>query len=309
MSVLVPLYNHERFVGDCLRSIAAQDYPRIELLVADDCSTDGSLSAAKAALRGLEDRFERVLVYSNRENLGVCGSLNGLIRLSCGSLVKALASDDILPPGAVSRLASHLQEYPEEGCVLSNVAMVAPDASYPSILDDNLAAHYATSPIPPQGQAKALYEEGDNLLVSGLMVRRSLYERLGGYDESLSVEDWEWWLRIFSAGERAGWCESVCALYRIVPGSLSHPANTPESHRKLERTIRDELRVLDRYGWIDGVDAREALRKFGDSRISACLKAGYDEGVRYLLESLRERGVDPRPKTRLKILLHRVGLY
>lgn len=310
VSILVPMYNHEKYIADCLRSIASQDYPNMELLIADDRSTDESYPLAEKVLASLQNnKFTHIELNKNADNIGVCGNINSLIKNARGSYIKILASDDMLMPHAISQLVCYLESHPDEGAVLSNVAMVAESECYPDVLAGDISPFYKSSPFDPVNPFRRLYEGGDNLLVAGLMVRTSLYERYGLYDETLRIEDWEFWLRIFAAGERVGWCSDVSALYRLTPGSLSHPVATEESKKRLARNLRDELRVLHKYKSVEGVDFKVALTRLINSRLSVCLKTDYLEGVAMLLDIAKRENVRLSAKSRVKIFAHKLGLY
>ncbi|MDN0055075.1 glycosyltransferase family A protein [Collinsella ihumii] len=310
MSVIIPMYNHERYIADCLKSIAAQKYDNIELLIADDGSTDDSYSIAVKTLRSIsENRFQKRRIIKNEINLGLCKNLNRLIKKAAGKYIKIIASDDMLLPDALTKLVFYLETHPDEGAVLSNVAMVKESAHVKGISIDQIDPFYSCSPIDEVNPFKHLYENGDNLLVAGLMVRRNLYEKHGLYDESLTIEDWDFWLRIFSSGEKVGWLKDPTALYRVLPGSLSHPDDSPESHKKMERSIHDELSILKKYRMVDGVSYRKGLTRLINSRISACLKANYMHGVNHLIDIAKTEGGSIYLKTYVKLVAHAIGLY
>lgn len=103
VSVIVPAYNHERYVQETIRSIIAQTYINIELLVIDDGSTDSTF----AKIRELEDechqRFATVR-FTRQKNSGTCATLNSLLSQTCGEFVYLIASDDVAEPCAIETL-------------------------------------------------------------------------------------------------------------------------------------------------------------------------------------------------------------
>lgn len=103
ISVLMPAYNHERYVEAAIRSVMEQDFPRIELLVVDDGSMDGTWGVLQRLRGECERRFERVEM-ATQANQGTCGTMNRLCRAAKGDFVLVLASDDALLPGALRRL-------------------------------------------------------------------------------------------------------------------------------------------------------------------------------------------------------------
>jgi len=123
VSVLVPAYNHERFIVECLDSVLASDHPRIELLVIDDGSTDGTHEVAKGWMRDHAGAFERAEVRS-RPNKGICATLNELVDWSTGDYACLLASDDALLPSGASARAAFLERHPGYAAVVSDVELM-----------------------------------------------------------------------------------------------------------------------------------------------------------------------------------------
>jgi len=109
ISVLVPAYNHGRYVQEAVRSVMAQDYPRLELIVVDDGSRDDTWAKLQALRSECESRFERVEMVT-QANAGTCVTGNRLVAMSRGEYVLVIASDDQLLPGALSALAKVLVE-------------------------------------------------------------------------------------------------------------------------------------------------------------------------------------------------------
>ncbi|HET6875737.1 MAG TPA: glycosyltransferase family A protein [Acidimicrobiales bacterium] len=109
VSVLVPTYNAETFVGDCLRSIMAQTYADIELIVVDDRSTDATFEVARETLGG----WPGATVLRNDVNLGNLGNARRLLTMARGPLVKFVCNDDLLAPEAISRLVAALVDHPQ----------------------------------------------------------------------------------------------------------------------------------------------------------------------------------------------------
>src|SRR5437016_4691234 len=97
VSVVVLCYNHARFVVECLESIKLQNYPKLELIVNDDASTDGSDSVIKDWLGknpSIPHRFIR-----NQLNRGLCRTLNNALKYTTGTYFAGIAADDAWLPG------------------------------------------------------------------------------------------------------------------------------------------------------------------------------------------------------------------
>lgn len=103
VTVAIPLYNNEAFIGEALASVFAQTYPHIEIVVADNCSTDNSL----AVVQGYKD--PRLRVFSHKENLGAEANWNFCLQQARGKYFKLLCSDDRLAPSCIAEQVAHLE--------------------------------------------------------------------------------------------------------------------------------------------------------------------------------------------------------
>ena len=122
VSVVLPVYNHERYVGDAIRSVLAQDIPPLELIVIDDGSTDQSASAARQAMKARRSGA----TFFARENRGAAATLNQAVQLARGDFIQPLNSDDLPGPG---RLSAMLRCVAETGAELAFSAVDCIDAA------------------------------------------------------------------------------------------------------------------------------------------------------------------------------------
>lgn len=112
VTVVVTLFNYERYVGDCLRSIAGQTYPHYKCVVVDDCSTDGSAGVVERFIEaeGLGERFTLIRQESNRGQMA--GFKTGLAHAEGEFVVYVDADDLLLPDFLVGHLEVHLDSLP-----------------------------------------------------------------------------------------------------------------------------------------------------------------------------------------------------
>ena len=111
VSVVVPCYNHEQFVDAALRSVAEQNYPRLEIIFIDDISKDRSLEVARQTLGRTEisSRLERVQIIRNDANLGAARTINKGMALAAGDYLAILNSDDFFGPTRFSRIIAAME--------------------------------------------------------------------------------------------------------------------------------------------------------------------------------------------------------
>ncbi|MBR1871279.1 MAG: glycosyltransferase family 2 protein [Kiritimatiellae bacterium] len=147
VSISIPAYNHEKYVQECIQSIIDQDWPRIELIVIDDGSTDSTWARIQEMRRECERRFERV-VLETRPNKGCAATVRDLAALKHGEIRGGIASDDRYLPGAIANMAKVLVENDDVGlCVGTNILIDSEgrrcywDERRNNVYDEALAAY------------------------------------------------------------------------------------------------------------------------------------------------------------------------
>jgi glycosyltransferase involved in cell wall biosynthesis len=172
----VPCYNHERYVEQCLESIAAQEYPALEVIVMDDASTDGTASMAEQACRRHGFKFLR-----NERNMGVSGTLNKIAKAAGDfDYVFSIASDDILPPGSIAAMVNVLVAHPEAVGAYGDVEYIdMAGRSLGLMRNDKESGDIFT---------KVLFNE-ISIPWTWIMWTKTAYDSFGGYDESIPMED------------------------------------------------------------------------------------------------------------------------
>jgi len=97
VSVIMPVFNCETFLGEALESILRQSYSNFEVIVVDDCSTDGT----RFILESYQEKDTRIKVFRNRRNLGVGASLNRAISQASGTYLARADADDVMDPARI----------------------------------------------------------------------------------------------------------------------------------------------------------------------------------------------------------------
>ena len=206
VSVLMAVHNDARFVGETVASVLGQTMGDFEFVVVDDASTDGTA----ALLAGVGDG--RLRVMRNGRNAGQVPSLNRGLSLCRGPVVARIDGDDVCEPGRLAAQLSRLDADPSlDGC-----------ATWTTEIDESGDAVGAQE--PPGDPDHVAWSLGHTLRLyhPTMAVRRSAYERHGGYDEShRATEDYDLWCRLVAAGGRLGVVEERLVRYRRRAGQLS----------------------------------------------------------------------------------------
>ncbi len=105
MSIIIPVYNSKEKLAECLKSVVNQTYPELEVIVVDDCSTDGSLEIC----REYEEKYPCLHVYT-KENEGVSAARNYGLKKATGDYIQFVDSDDRLYPEATKHLVMRIEK-------------------------------------------------------------------------------------------------------------------------------------------------------------------------------------------------------
>ena len=232
VSIICLCHNQAPFVQEALESVWAQTYPEIELVVVDDGSRDGAVQLIRKLL---ENRSE-VQFIEIPQTIGNCRAFNQGLGLCRGKYVIDLAADDVLMPERVAEGVKALERAGEKYGVHFT------DAVYIDTEGRELRRHYSRNcdgtPVEeiPQGWVYADVLERYFICTPTMMMRRSVLDAMGGYDESLAYEDFDFWVR---SARNWQYCftDKILVKKRVVPGSWSVRQYERKS-RQLESTLK-----------------------------------------------------------------------
>jgi glycosyltransferase involved in cell wall biosynthesis len=238
VSIVMPAYNALRFLKEAVDSVLQQTHSDIELLVADDASTDGT----KAFLDALED--PRVKKYHNEVNQGYLKTCNKLMELATGDFITFQDADDY---SDTSRIEVQLKEFELEPELM--------------VLGTNRTAVSVSGEIGETGSVPTTYEEVKELMpgsfpfCNSLMFKMEVYKNVGGYNEffdRVGAEDF-YWLGLMAEKYNTRYIKDSYYYYRHVADSVTGNLDNP---RKL--IIVDLVRFLLNQRSETGTDALES---------------------------------------------------
>lgn len=215
VTVGIPLYNHEKFIVECLKSIVEQNYSNIELIVIDDGSPDDSFQVAKTYLDS-QTQLKNYRIIT-RGNKGMCNTLNEIIELANGEYISLTGSDDYWKPDKISDQAKFLEQHPEISLVHSNSVIIDNNGVEGKVID------YSGKVNSGNIYEAFIYRKG-GINTPSIMLRSSVYEDIGGYDSSFSFEDTDFFLRL-TKEHLIGFINKVHTYYRRHGGNISHSNN------------------------------------------------------------------------------------
>jgi glycosyltransferase involved in cell wall biosynthesis len=193
VSIICLCYNHEAYVVESLNSVINQSYPFIELIIIDDCSTDNS----KAIITAWLGKNTEILLITNETNLGNTKSFNKALKHAKGEYIIDLATDDMLLSNCVALQIDAFKNsrYKNLGVVYGNVELISENGAFESFY------------FPVNNQKKAIenritgdiYQSvlsgGNSICSVSAMIKKTVFDHLQGYDETLAYEDLDFWIR------------------------------------------------------------------------------------------------------------------
>ena len=282
VSVVIPTYNRAQIIGRAIESVLAQTYNRVEVVVVDDGSADGT--------REIVDSYGPGVTYVRQTNAGVSAARNCGLRQARGEFIAFLDSDDVWQSWKIEAQTAALARCPSAGVVWTDMTAVDADdrvmdarylrtmySAYASVNIETrmpqVASLGALTSFAPADYSSAAVREGDlfsaillgNLIhTSTVLFRRSWCERTGGFDESFARagEDYEFYIRLCSAGP-AVFIDVPSIFYRVgAADQLTAP-------RMMLEIARNDLRALEK--WVPrsasriDLSATTVRRRFAES--------------------------------------------
>lgn len=256
ISVLVPAYNHARYISSCLDSILSDGYPNLEVIVLDDGSTDETYLFAEKWF-GIHGSCLNHYLLMRQDNQGITKTLNTLLRTFTGEFFVLLASDDMLLKGGINVRLVTLTAKPEALAVFADAIGI--DETGVEICSSVLVDKFNASISALSNYRTRPYELILNWCIPGpvFLARREVLKEVGYYNESFRIEDRDYYLRII-ASDALAFIASKVAAYR-----LHNAASTGTRERQIQvgqEIIRIELHNLDCFAGLKRTALWLALR-------------------------------------------------
>lgn len=211
VSVVIPLYNSERFLAEAVESVLAQTYRPIEIYVVDDGSTDGGADIAKS--------FDQVQCI-HQTNQGQAAAMNAGVKAARGEFISFLDADDMWTPNKLEVQVAYLLQHPHIGYVMGNTLnFIEPGTQPPARLTRDLLPGVSLL-----------------LLLGAIVVHKALFDQVGYFDTSFRhSKDVDWFVR----------AKEIGVVKAIVPETVLHRRihGLNDSYQTDARTS-DHIRVL-----------------------------------------------------------------
>lgn len=264
VTVYVPAYNHEKYVEQSILSIINQTYQDFELIVIDD----GSKDSTPAIIEKLANKFG--FVFIRQENRGLCATLNRMLELSKGEYLVICASDDYWAPDRLEQQVGFMENNPECGLCHSNAIIIDGDGETLGLMN------------PPNFYPDNWGEEQlvlkNTIIALTVMVRAKLIKQIGGYDETLQIEDSITWYRLIKL-TKFHYLDQALAFYR------KHGFNTVGNEWLM---YQNQKAIYAKFSHCPLHQKAKAARQF--KWFCMLSRRHKREALKYLLPSLRYAG-------------------
>lgn len=262
VSIIALCFNHEKYVIQTLNSIINQNCKDFELIITDDGSSDSSRELIRNWVNN-QDREINIKLYFNETNLGLCKTLNLAISNASGQWIKPISCDDILEVNYLKKIINKVKEnikvslwctdmstINSEGfCIHNSIWKFNKiDISTMDINDFNLLcnAQYLNTP--------------------SLIYRKNLWSQVGGYDENLNFEDWDFLLRSKLVAQ-FGYLKESLVRYRIHNSNMHLNFNTSIKYnldcikllKKHEISVNIREGILNHLNRLINIDYKSSL--------------------------------------------------
>lgn len=216
ISIVLPSFNGERYIRESIESVISQTYTDWELIIVDDCSTDGTLDIAEE----YAGKEKRIRVIHNEVNQKLPEALNIGFRHATGQYLTWTSDDNMYLSRALEVLNQYLDENEETPMVCTSMLFMNETMQYVEEM-----APYDSSRMRVQDRVGACF-----------MYRRDVLEVVGEYSrEFFCVEDYEYWIRILIRYGHIGYIPDIFYLYRRQKHSLT--VKKAERVRKMDSKL------------------------------------------------------------------------
>lgn len=229
VSIIIPVYNQEKYLAETLQSVIHQTYSNWECFLINDGSMDGSVAVINEYL-AQDNRF----YFINSENKGVSNARNLALKQVKGEYILFLDGDDLIHPEKVKLAISNFQEY-------NDLSIVFDTTNYfQNTIENTLYPMKIDSKLLNFNDVLLYWNEKIIIPIHSAIIKRSLFEGIEFNTDLTAQEDWLVWLRLFQKNPKVLVLDAVLSYYRKHNTSRTQSFSLKEDHFKA-------LEILEKY--------------------------------------------------------------
>lgn len=264
VSIVIPCFNHEKFVKDSIQSVINQSYENIELIIIDDGSNDRSSKIIESMIGECEKRFVR-FEFRTRTNKGLSATLNESLEWCNGKYYSVLASDDQMMNDKTEIQIDYLEKHTEISALMGSVEWV----------DDSNKVISNRDSVYKEYSFEDIFLSKQSLYACTQISRLDYIRSVKGYKEGCPIEDWYMWLKLSQLGKIVS-LDKVLVKYRL------HDDNTI---KKGEIIYSGMIEVVEEYKFHPLY--LEALKRIIWVRVAAIITKDKEEGWKFFKETIK----------------------
>ena len=212
VSICIPAYRCEKTIKEAVTSALNQTYTNLEIIIVDDCSPDHTYEI----LQTIKD--DRIRLFKNDRNLGMCGNWNKCMAYSRGEYIHFLHCDDVISPDCISKKVEVVKTHRDIVLVFSateiinanNKTLMIRRYKTRDVLEDGLSCAY-----------KSLYRRNIYGEPSNVLFKKNIADEVNGFCPELKyVTDWDLWIRISAYGD-VYYINNVLSKYRVSASNVT----------------------------------------------------------------------------------------
>lgn len=221
VSIIIPVYNQEKYLAETLNSVINQTYSNWECILVNDGSRDGSVAVINEYL-AKDNRFH----FINSENKGVSNARNLALKQVKGDYILFLDGDDLIHPDKLQLALSNFQQNTDLSIVFNTTNYfqdTIENTLYPMKIDADLLSF---------NKLLLYWNEKIILPIHSAIIKKSLFEGIEFNTNLTAQEDWLVWLRLFQKNPQVVVLEAVLSYYRKHNSSRTQTVSLKEDHFK-----------------------------------------------------------------------------
>ncbi len=227
ISVIMPVYNTDKFVWEAIESILKQSFKDFEFIIIDDCSTDQSYQVCNEYAKN----ESRIRLYRNKENIWISETRNKLIELCKGEFIATQDSDDISVNNRLKLSFDFLIQNHDYAVVSGNNIIV-------NQVWKTIGARIYSNNIKKTILKKSPVSQPSSMFVKNVFIQ------VGWYDRSINYgEDYDLWLKIYSVGYKIKNLDKFLIKYRL----HGNQTKSTKLRQTLKNTIFIQKRAINKY--------------------------------------------------------------
>ena len=227
VSIIIPVYNAKNFVIESIESVVNQSYPNLEIIISDDCSTDGTQEVIKSYLKDKDS--SQFKVFLNQENLGVTKNFRQCFNACTGEYIAIHAGDDVMLSDKIRTQVEFMKNKPT--CVITYHNIEVFDS------ETNKVLYYYNSifqNIPRSGDVRKFIKYYCFSGLSSVMIRKSSFSDHGYSDTLLVAPDWLMCVETLLKGGNVLYINKVLTRYRRHKNNITNKSSSFFSQAHLD---------------------------------------------------------------------------